>query len=487
MTSRIRSRLEGPLPTESPDAVAETIGTDESLAISGFGSVGYPKALPLSLASSSRDLSLTVVSGGSVGEEIDVELMEAGAIARRYPYQAQPVARRYVNNRQVAFNDRHIYPLGDEVALGQLVGSYTAVVEAVAVGDGWYVPSTSIGPTPSYVRGADRLIIELNRAQPLELQRLHDVVSRSPPPHREPLQLTGAIDRLGDPRVEFDSSKLDAVIETDRPDSPYTFRELTDEEHGIGRNLAAFLSQESRHNPLFDDVVHLQFGVGNIGNALMAELDQISFDGTRAVYFGEVIQDGLLDMIDEGILRKASATSLALSRDGQRQLFDDVDRYAESIVVRQSSVSNNPSLINRLGVVGINSAAEVDLYGNANSTHIGGTHVLNGIGGSGDFIRNSLLSIIALPSTAKDGSISRIVPMVPHVDHTEHDIQVVVTEQGVADLRGLAPHERAEELIHNCVHPDFVESLRSYYESAAESSGHIPHDLNRAFEMHTDS
>lgn len=486
MTVQITSRLNASLPIASADEVAKTIATDESLAISGFGSVGYPKALPLSLASSSRDFSLTIVSGGSVGEEIDVKLVDAGAIARRYPYQAQRTARQRVNDRLIAFNDRHICTLGDEVALGQLVGSYTAVVEAVAVGDGWYIPSTSIGPTPSYVRGADQLIIELNRTQPLELQQLHDVVSRSPPPHREPIQLTSAIDRLGSPRVEFDSSKLEAVIETNRPDSPYTFRELTDEEHGIGEHLAAFLSQESERNPLFDDVVHLQFGVGNIGNALMAELNQVAFDGSKAVYFGEVIQDGLLDMIDEGILGTASATSLALSRGGQRRLFNDIDRYADSIVVRQSSVSNNPSLINRLGVVGVNSAAEVDLYGNANSTHIGGTHVINGIGGSGDFIRNSLLSIIALPSTAKDGSISRIVPMVPHVDHTEHDIHIVVTEQGVADLRGLAPHERAEELIYNCAHPNFADALREYLESALKSSGHIPHNLDRAFKMYTD-
>lgn len=485
MTKRVQSRLDGSVSTSDPDEVARTIPPDGSLAISGFGSVGYPKALPRSLASSARDLSLTVVSGGSVGEEVDVELMETGSIARRYPYQARAPARQRVNDRRVAFDDRHIYSLGDEVALGQLVGSYTAMVEAVAVGDGWYVPSTSVGPTPSFVRGADRLIIELNRAQPVALQRLHDVVSRAPQPYRESLQLTGAIERLGGPRVEFDPAKLDAVIETNRPDSPYTFRELTDEEHGIGQNLATFLSRESRENPLFDDVVRLQFGVGNVGNALISELDGVAFGGTRAVYFGEVIQDGLLDMIDEGILQSASATSLALSRDGQRRLFDDIDRYADSIVVRQSSVSNNPSLINRLGVVGINSAAEVDLYGNANSTHIGGTHVLNGIGGSGDYIRNSLLSIIALPSTAGRGSVSRIVPMVSHVDHTEHDIHVVVTEQGVADLRGLAPHERAEEVITSCAHPEFVDSLREYFEDALESPGHIPHDLDRAFEMHT--
>lgn len=484
MTTRERPRLDGSFPTSDPDEVAQTISPDGSLAISGFGSVGYPKALPESLASSGRDLSLTVVSGGSVGEEIDVELMESGSIARRYPYQAQDPARQRINERRVAFNDRHIYQLGDEVALGQLVGSYTAVVEAVAVGDGWYVPSTSIGPTPSFVRGADRLVIELNRAQPLELRRLHDVVSRAPPPHRNPSQLTGATERIGSPNVEFDPEKLDAVIETNRSDSPYTFRELTDEERGIGENLAAFLSEESRENPLFDDVVRLQFGVGNVGNALMSELDRVAFDGTRAVYFGEVIQDGLLDMIDQGVLESASATSLALSRDGQKQLFDDIDRYADSIVVRQSSISNNPSLITRLGVVGVNSAAEVDLYGNANSTHVRGTHVLNGIGGSGDFIRNSLLSIVALPSRARGGSISRIVPMVPHVDHTEHDVHVVVTEQGVADLRGLAPHERAERVIENCAHPDFVETLREYFEGALESSGHIPHNLDRAFEMH---
>lgn len=484
MTDVVESRITGSVPLRDAADVAASVDRDEPLVVSGFGSVGYPKAVPAALAESGRDLALTVVSGGSVGEEIDVDLMEADAIARRYPYQARKPARERVNDRRVAFDDRHIWPLGDEVALHQLVGRYTAIVEAVAVGEGWYVPSTSIGPTPSFVRGAERLVIELNHAQPVELGRLHDVYQRADPPNREPVPLTSADERIGGPRVEFDPSKLDAVVETDAPDSPYVFRDLTPAERGLGSHLAAFLGQESRENPLFDGTAHLQFGVGNVGNALMAELDQVDFDGSDVVYCGEVIQDGLLDVIDQGVLTTASATSLALSSEGQARLFDDIDRYADHIVVRPSSVSNNPSVINRLGVVAINSAAEVDVYGNVNSTHINGSHVINGIGGSGDFIRNSLLSIVALPSTARDDTISRIVPMVPHVDHTEHDVQVVVTEHGVADLRGCSPCERAEALIENCAHPDFVDQLREYHEHAKQSPGHIPHDLARAFEMH---
>lgn len=485
MTEETNSRIHGAVPLRDAPSVEPTIDADETLAISGFGSVGYPKALPSALAKSERELSLTIVSGGSVGEEIDGELMEADAIARRYPYQARKAARDRVNDRRVAFSDRHIWSLGDEVAYRQLVGSYTAIVEAIAVGEDWYIPSTSIGPTPTYLRGADRIIIELNRSQPLALQRLHDVKQRGDPPNRDPINLTSADERIGSSRVKFDPEKLDTVIETNTSDTPYAFRDLTAAERGLGEHLADFLSLENRTNPLFDETVHLQFGVGNVGNALMAELDKISFTGTDVVYCGEVIQDGLLDMIDEGVLTTASATSLALSRQGQRRLFEDIDRYADHIVVRPSSVSNNPSVINRLGVVGINSAAEVDIYGNANSTHINGSHVINGIGGSGDFIRNSLLSIIALPSTAKDGAVSRIVPMVPHVDHTEHDLNIVITEQGIADLRGLSPNERAETLIENCAHPAFTDDLWEYFERAQESSGHIPHDLEHSFDMHT--
>jgi len=478
-------RVGGTIPFATAEDVATSIPADGALAISGFGSVGYPKAVPKCLAKDDRDLALQIVSGGSVGEVIDSKLMSTGAIARRYPYQAQPKARDLVNQREVAFSDRHIWGLGDEVAYGTLLDeSYTAIVEAIAVGEDWYIPSTSIGPTPTFIASADRLVIELNESQPLELQQLHDIRPRRPPPHRQAVPIQSAGDRIGNAKVKLDPDKLEAVVQTDEPDSPYVFHDLTTEERGIGENLVRFLEKEEQQNDLISEKLHIQFGVGNVGNALASEIKHADLDEAGLVYYGEVIQDGLLNMIEEGILETASATSLALSREGQDRLYENLEMFGEHIVLRPSSISNNPSIINRFGIIGINSAVEVDIYGNANSTHINGSKLINGIGGSGDFIRHSNISVIALPSTAAGTSLSRIVPMSPHIDHTEHDIDIIITEQGIADLRGLSPAERAVEIIASCAHPDFESELREYYENATKSAGHIPHNLDTAFSMH---
>lgn len=146
-----------------------------------------------------------------------------------------------------------------------------------------------------------------------------------------------------------------------------------------------------------------------------------------------------------------------------------------------SALDDNPSLINRFGVISVNSALEVDIYGNANSTHVNGTRMLNGIGGSGDFIQNSPLSILALPSTLDGDETSRIVPMVPHVNHTEHNVDRIITERGIADLRGKSPRERARTVIDNCAHPSLRMKLDEYYQQALENGGHTPHDFSAAF------
>lgn len=110
--------------------------------------------------------------------------------------------------------------------------------------------------------------------------------------------------------------------------------------------------------------------------------------------------------------------------------------------------------------------------------------MMNGIGGSGDFARNARLAIFVTKSIAKDGNISSIVPFASHIDHTEHDVDVVVTEQGYADLRGLAPRERVEVIIENCVHPSYRGALREYYEEALTRGGQTPHVLEKAFSWH---
>lgn len=480
-------RVTGSVPRVSATAAAASIEPGDTVVTSGFGSVGYPKAVPLALSEDERQLELTLISGGSVGAEIDTQLVDAGQITRRYPYQATPEARDAVNSRAMAFHDRHISRLGDEVTYGHLAGTPdVAIVEAIAVGPDWLIPSLSIGHTPAYVAAADQLIVELNTEFPLRLQEVHDVYRQSPPPNREPIPLRNPEGRIGSPRISFDPSKLAAVVETDRPDNAYEFRDPTETDRQIAANLADFLAQEFADNSLFAEQAYFQFGVGSLGNALMGAFQDFDFGDREVGYFGEVIQDGLLNMIDAGDLCAASATSLALSEAGREQLYENIDRYAADIVLRPAALSNSPELINRFGVIAINSALEVDLYGHANSTHVAGSRMLNGIGGSGDFNRNAAISIVALPSTIEDGP-SRIVPMVPHVDHTEHELSVLITEQGVADLRGLAPIERARTVINACAHPDDRAALESYLDRAtATTGGHMPHDLSTAFDRYHD-
>ncbi|MFW5919859.1 MAG: acetyl-CoA hydrolase/transferase C-terminal domain-containing protein [Halanaeroarchaeum sp.] len=478
-------RIAGEVSIVDARTAADIVADDATIAVSGFGSVGNPKAVPAALARSAesgRDLSLSIVSGGSTGEQIDTQLVEADAMARRYPFQGRATSRKAINERRVAFQDTHIARLGERVELGSLVDVDLAIVEAVAVEPGRLVPSTSIGQTPAYVAAANEVIVEVNESQPIELAKVHDIYRPGLPPHREPIPLADPGERIGDPWVEFDESKLVAVVRTDDPDTPYSFREPTTTDQRIADNFASFVAEEMEANPALAETIRLQFGVGSMGNALMGALSTFDTGGRHLDYYGEVIQDGMLDLLEDGTFRDASATSLALSEDGQARLFENIERFADEIVLRPADVSNRAELVDRFGVVAVNSGVEVDIYGNVNSTHVNGTRMLNGIGGSGDFNRNGVVSVTALPSTAAGGDISRVRPAVTHVDHTEHDISVIVTEYGIADLRGLSPVERAEAIITECAHPDYRDQLEGYLEHASQASGHTPHDLDVAFD-----
>jgi succinyl-CoA:acetate CoA-transferase len=216
----------------------------------------------------------------------------------------------------------------------------------------------------------------------------------------------------------------------------------------------------------------------------MAGLNEGPFNNLTA--YTEVLQDGMLEMLKSGKLAKASATAFSLSPEANQELADNIDFYRDRIVLRTQEISNHPEVIRRLGIIAMNGMIEADIYGNVNSTHVMGTRIMNGIGGSGDFARNGFLSVFMTPSTAKGGSISTIVPMVSHVDHTEHDVQIVVTEQGLADLRGLPPRQRALNIIEKCAHPDFRPRLRDYFERACNSGRgmHTPHLLEEALSWH---
>jgi succinyl-CoA:acetate CoA-transferase len=347
------------------------------------------------------------------------------------------------------------------------------------------VPSTSVGNNKTWLDLADKVILEVNHRQPRGLDGMHDIYyGTALPPARKPIPLVHPGDRIGEPYLRCDPDKVIAVVETDAPDRLGAFAPPDDTSRRIAANLVDFFRQEIRAGRLHGQLLPLQSGVGNVANAVLAGLRDAGFRGLTA--FTEVIQDGMLELIGDGTIEVASASSFALSPQGVADFVANIDRYRERIVLRPQEMSNHAELIRRLGVIGMNGMVEADLYGNVNSTHVAGTSIINGIGGSGDFARNGFLSCFLTPSTAKNGAISAIVPMVSHVDHTEHDVAVVVTEQGLADLRGLSPKQRARKIIENCAHPDYRPMLQDYFERAClHSRGrHTPHLLPEALSWH---
>ena len=329
---------------------------------------------------------------------------------------------------------------------------------------------------------ADKIILEVNSWQNPHLEGMHDIYyGTALPPHRKPIPIVRTDDRIGDPYYTIDPNKVIAVIETDKADRNSAFTPPDQNSQRIAGHILEFLQHEVKMGRLPANLLPLQSGVGNVANAVMAGLQSGPFENLTA--YAEVLQDGMLELIKSGKLTCASATSFSLSPDALVELNADLPRFKDSIILRPQEISNHPEVIRRLGVIAMNGLIEADIYGNVNSTHIMGTSIMNGIGGSGDFARNAFISIFMTPSSAKGGSISCIVPMVSHVDHTEHDVQVIVTEQGLADLRGLSPKQRAKVVIDNCAHPNFRPALREYYDRAQRYSPgrHTPHLLDEAY------
>jgi succinyl-CoA:acetate CoA-transferase len=342
-----------------------------------------------------------------------------------------------------------------------------------------------VGNNKTWLDCADKVILEVNSWQPERLEGMHDIYYGTRlPPHRQPIPLTHVADRIGQTTLRCDPAKVVAVVLTDAPDRNSGYAAPDDNSQRIAGHILEFLQHEVRRGRLPANLLPLQSGVGNTANAVLAGLDAGPFENLTA--FTEVLQDGMLALLRSGTLSQVSATALSLSEAGAAAFDADIATLRQRIVLRPQEISNHPELVRRLGVIAMNGMIEADLYGNVNSTHVMGSQIMNGIGGSGDFARNAYLSIFMSASTAKRGALSCIVPMTPHVDHTEHDVQVLVTEQGLADLRGLSPKQRARVVIENCAHPDYRPALRDYLRRALDSGPgrHTPHLLQEAFAWH---
>jgi acetyl-CoA hydrolase len=473
----------------SADEAAALISDNDTIGFSGFTPAGAAKAIPSALArrakaehEAGRPLQVGVVTGASTGQSLDGELALADAISWRTPYQSNKHIRAAINAGRTRFFDMHLSTLPQQVRYGFLGRFHWAIIEACDVTeDGQIVPTTSVGASPTFCGVADRVLVELNRAHPASLWGLHDIYEPKDPPHRRPIPLCDCSSRIGVPYIQVDPAKIAGIVETDLPDEVAPFDPSDETTQRIGRNVAEFLASEIRVGRIPREFLPLQSGVGNIANAVLAALGETP-EIPAFEMFSEVIQDSVISLIRNGKCKFVTGTSLTVSPGVLGDVYADLEFYKRHICLRPQEITNNPELVRRLGIITINTAIEVDLSGNVNSTHVMGSSMMNGIGGSGDFTRNGYISIFTCPSVAKGGKISTIVPWVSHMDHSEHSVQVVVTENGVADLRCKTPHERARLIVEKCAHPDFRRELHGYFDSVTK--GQTPATLSAAFAMH---
>jgi len=468
-----------------PATAARYIKNGTNLFISGF-TAGYPKLIPRELvrrAATGERFKINLFAGASTGSEVDGILAEADLVNWRRPYMSDRTMRRQINADVIKFKDDHLSSLAGQVRAGNWGAAHVAVVEAVAVTEkGHLVPTMSVGNTPTYVREAQKIIIEIP-TNSVDLEGIHDIYIPEDPPYRMPIPIYRAGDRIGKPFIEMNPERVVAILFSEEQDSCAVFAEPDREARQMAAHILDFVRHEIQQDRL-PPALPWQSGVGDVANAVLSGFMEDDFYRDLDIY-SEVLQDAVLDLIDMGKVRAASGSSMTLSHPARERFFKELYRYKEKVVLRPVEISNSPEVIRRLGVIAINTALEVDIYGHVNSTHVTGSQMMSGIGGSGDFLRNGALTFIVTPSVAKGGRISAIVPMVSHVDHSEHSVDVVVTEHGLVDTRPLTPRQVAEQVIKKCAHPDYRDMLWDYYQRAIRShGGHEPHLLDEAFNFH---
>jgi len=463
---------------------ASFIKSGMTLGMSGFTLVGYPKAIPQALADSGHARDLTIATGASVGDDMDGVMARAGLIARRYPYMSNGDLRKQINGGQALYADMHLSHIPTFVNRPTGFHLDVAVIEVAAVTEKGLVLSAAGSWSDTMVRMAGRVILEVNDTIPMSIEGMHDFFEIGVPPHAQVIPICDPGDRPGSPYIPCPPEKVLAIVLTHRMDAAPKFKPGDKATEAIGANVVEFLKDEVAAGRLPQELGPIQSGVGQVANAVLKGLGDGGFQ--NLTMYTETLQDSALELLEKGVFTLASTCAVSLSAPAQKRFYENIDFFRQRIIIRSQELTNHPEVVRRLGLVSMNTPIEVDIYGNVNSTHIMGTAIMNGIGGSGDFARNARLNIFATASTAKGGAISCIVPMVSHVDHTEHDTQIIVTEQGVADLRWKSPRERAKLLIERCAHPDYRPLLREYFEQAqrAAKGQHTPHDLSRALSWH---
>ena len=467
---------------------ATYINDGDGVGISGFTLSGTPKTVLPEVAkraeeahAAGKPFKINLYTGASTGDSIDGMLARAKAINFRAPFISNPVVREAINGNEITYNDLHLSLMAQDLRYGYLGKVDVAILEAVDITpDGKVYLTTAGGIGQTVANLADRIIIERNTFH--NTIGLHDVYEPQDPPYRTEIPIYKASDRIGRPYVQVDPKKVVGIVEVCLPNEQVVFKELDPVTRKIGENVVNFILSDMKRGVIPATGLPIQSGIGNVANAVLKALEDCNELPPLDLY-SEVLQDSVIDLMEAGRVNAGSTCSLSLSQECLQHVYDNLDFFRDRLILRPSEISNHPEVIRRLGLIAMNTAITVDLTGCVNSSHLWGTRIMNGIGGSGDFARNAFVSIFSCPSTQKGGTVSSIVPMVTHVDHTEHDVRVVVTEWGVADLRGKGPDERARLLIENCAHPEYRNYLWDYLKISNKK--HLSHNLAATFAMHT--
>ena len=471
------------------EEAAMYVKNDDNVGFSGFTPAGCPKSVPKAIADRAEEehkkgnpFKIGMFTGASTGDMLDGALARANAIKFRTPYQSNKDLRTLMNSNGTHYFDMHLSELAQSLRYGFLGKVDVAIVEAADISDnGEIIPTEGVGILPTICRLADKIIVELNNYHPKEIRGMHDIYEPADPPARREIPVYTPSDRIGTPYVKVDPSKIVGVVETNNLPSASSFTPLDDVTLAIGRNVSDFLVSEMKAGRIPSTFLPVQSGVGNVANAVLGCMGENEAIPAFNIYT-EVIQDAVIKLMNEGRVKFASGCSLTVSNEALTEIYSNLDFFKNKILLRPQEISNNPEVVRRMGLITINTALEADIFGNINSTHVLGTKMMNGIGGSGDFTRSAYLSIFTTPSTAKDGKISAFVPMVSHMDHSEHSVKIMITEHGVADLRGKSPIQRAHAIIDNCVDPSYRPLLNDYLNMGIK--GHTPQSLNACFALH---
>jgi acyl-CoA hydrolase len=470
---------------DAEDAVRKFVAGSKAIAISGMTGTGYPKVVPRAMSEyverAGEKFDVVVYGAGTVGVDLEEYLSRIG-IRRRFPIGASAeVTRKLVNSREFEAYDMWLTEysrwLRDDVLTRRFGGIDIAIVEATGVTEEGLVLGTSVDAIPVFIEKARGVIVELSLVKPYMLG-LHDIYV---PKINEVIPVRSVLDRIGDRVVKIPKSKVMAVVPSTIDDQRGAYSPGGDIDRRVVENIVDFLSKEASEDPnLRTDYVTLQPAAGPIASLLADRIHEIGFSLS---IWGEIASVRWLKTLNENV--KAISGSAIYTLPGDERLreefYENIDEFKDRVVLRPQAISNSPEIISRFYHINVQQAIEVDVYGQVNITYIGDRFIV-GVGGSGDHAKASYITIVALPSITGSG-LPRVVPLVYHVDLVDHDVDIIVTDQGWADLRGLSPLEKARAIIEECAHPSYKDILWDYLETVVKKTGHRPVDLRKAVEF----